>query len=206
MLFVTCALLKEEAALAQEACGIFPPTLFLPEETHGQPSSLPRALEALLSGGEFSGPLLLAGGWCGHGLAGYRPPFQLVAPRASDCPELLLFPEKKEPGVYYLSESWLNSENSLPRQFQAACEKHGREKALRIYDRLFAGYHALCLLENPARAPLAAREAALSLARLLRLELKTAPAGAVLLQKMLRGEWEGHFHVFPANEPVPAFY
>lgn len=206
MLLITCPLLKEEASLAQKESGVFPPMLFLPENVHEQPSSLPQALETLLAGREISGPLLLAGGWCGHSLAGYSPPLPLVAPKASDCLELLLFPQKKEAGVYYLTDAMLQSENSLPRQYQRAREKHGGQAADLIYGRVFAGYHALCLLENPARPFRGDRDDLLFLARLFRLELKKAPASSVLLQKMLRGEWDEHFLAFPANEPIAAFY
>ncbi|MCL2817212.1 MAG: DUF1638 domain-containing protein [Clostridiales bacterium] len=206
MLLITCPLLKEEVLLAQRECAVFPPTLFLPESVHERPSSLPQTLEALTAGGEVSGPLLLAGGWCGHGLAGYRPPLPLVVPKASDCLELLLFPQKKEKGVYYLTGAWLQSEKTLPRQYQQACAKHGEQAAARIFGRVFAGYHTLCLLENPVRPCGNDPEDLRLLARLFRLELKKAPSGGILLQKLLRGEWEEHFHVFPAGEPVAAFY
>jgi len=204
MLLITCPLLKEGVALAQKEAGVFLLTLCLPALVHEQPSALPQALDALLAGREATGPLLLAGGWCGNSLAGYRPPLPLVVPKASDCLELLLFPEKKEKGVYYLSDAWLESDNSLLRQYQRACVKYGEKEASLLYRRIFAGYHSLCVLENPVLPPQRLEEA-LFLAQALRLELKRASASTLLLQKMLLGDWDEHFLILPAHEPAPAF-
>jgi hypothetical protein len=123
---------------------------------HLKPKTMASRLQAELDSLASPHLVLLGYGLCGSGLAGLRAgPHTLIIPRTDDCIAILLGSYdaylrafREQPGTYYLTRGWLESEGHPLGEYRRCLERFNRADADKVVDMLYGQYRKLCLIAS----------------------------------------------------------
>ncbi|MHA1553523.1 MAG: DUF1638 domain-containing protein [Alphaproteobacteria bacterium] len=121
---------------------------------HVRPKRMAAALQAELDGLAKPQTVLLGYGLCGNGLAGLKAGHHtLIIPRTDDCIAILLGSfdaylqaQRENPGTYYLTRGWLESEDEPLSQYLGYVERFGTESADHVIDAMYDQYTVVCFV------------------------------------------------------------
>lgn len=145
--------------------------------------------------------ILLGYGLCANAVVGLQSRrFQLVIPKADDCIALFLGSQaeykrqyKHAPGTYYLAKGWIEYGDDPYTEYCAMRGKYGHDKAYRITRRYIANFTRLALINTGNFNSEAYRKYARMVADYFDLTYEEIPGSNVLLQKMIKGQWDQDF-------------
>ena len=192
---VACKRIEDELEFAMKNTGSSYPVLWVEGELHNTPSKLTDRLNEVIYEADAD-RVLMGFGFCGNSVRGIRAgKSELIIPRVDDCISLLLGSVKKrmklssDLAAFYLTESWMRSEDNLWKEYQASIEKYGEEDAMYIMDTQLAHYRTLGLLDCGAKPLDSFIESTKIIAEIFKLEQLVIPATLSYIEQLLTGPW-----------------
>lgn len=150
---ICCRMLEKELKKAYESFTISAPVYWLDAGLHNYPEKLRDSLQVTLDSlpSDVTRVVMLYS-LCGQAVLGLKTRnFELVMPRTDDCIALLLDGNDikiENTGTYFLTDAWLDDENSLMNEYKYALNKYGQQRCDRIFKRQFAHYNVLGILDT----------------------------------------------------------
>ena len=151
--------------------------------------------------------VLVLFGYCGGTLHLEPRDAPVVVPKANDCFDLLLGAEARlnvfseEPGTYFMSEGWVQSDGTPAEKQRGLLKQFGREKDL--IESIYAGYRRLCFVRTGVET-----ERSIGRARQSAVDLDWTfterQADLALMKKALAGSWDDDFIVMRRREETAA--
>ena len=206
---VACKRIEDELEFAMKSAGLSYPVLWVEGELHNAPSKLTDRLNEVIYEANAD-RVLLGFGFCGNSIRGIQASkSELIIPRVDDCISLLLGSVKKrvkisdELAAFYLTESWMRSEDNLWYEYQTSIEKYGEEDAMYIMDTQLAHYRTLGLLDYGVKPLDSFIESTKIIAETFKLKQQVIPATLSYIEQLLTGPWPEHdFLVKPPGAPI----
>lgn len=206
-----CSSLEMYIDAAQAAAGTRWPVTLIDRSYHSDPAAMRLQLLNALNALPEDAVVLVAMGFCGGSWDRVRAPRTLVVPHVDDCISLLMHTARirgvdlKEPGHFYLVND--TQRELSPETIHAHLrEKYGPENGSFVFEEWFRNYTSVDVVDtgfNDCRTPeyvaMARRNA-----ELIRASWQYVPGSNILLEKLLRGEWDGDFRVFRPGEMITA--
>lgn len=200
---LACTTLLEAVKVAQAVCKTTFPVIELDRQYHVEPEQMrEHILQTLSALPDDVDTVLVAMGFCGGSWQDISCKQTLVLPRVADCVALTLTtpdrytPDLKEPGHMYL---FGNGESGFSVQaiYQSLLKEHEKVIADSIFNIYFENYYHLDIIDNglydcyaPDYVEQAQREA-----DRIHAELDFVPGSNLLLEKLVRGNWDHQFLV-----------
>lgn len=201
-LLLACNTIREEICAAADHVQVDMPMIFLESGLHIFPEMLQQRLqEEINSVGPEVSHILLGFGFCGNALVGLRSAKQtLVVPKVDDCITLLLGSiarrmEINRDGSYFLTRGWLDNRVTIWDEYQRCLRNYGEKKTRIIMQSMIGHYRRLVLLETGLPDGGDWRERADRMAAAFSLEIIKIAGTYTLIEKLLRGAWDGDFIV-----------
>ena len=206
-----CSSLEAYIDAAQAAAGTDYPVVLMDRAYHSEPADMRAHLIAALNDLPEGVTVLAAMGFCGGSWERLTTPRTLVLPHVDDCITLLMHTphrrgvDLKEPGHFYLVND-TQRELAPETIYEHLREEYGPENGPYIFEDWFRNYTFVDVVDTglnrchePEYVDMAARNAAL-----IRASWQYVPGSNVLLEKLLRGEWDGDFRLFRPGETITA--
>ena len=206
-----CTSLTDFLAAAQKRAHTALPVVYVDRNLHLDPSRMrQRILEALEGLPEDVSTVLIAMGYCGGSWEGVPcGRRRIVQPVASDCISLLLATDGQP--VYERKDQthlYIKDRDPLQGSFKSIFEDYTADKpeevASEIYARwqeLFRGVDILDAGVYDTKSEDYERRAAVD-ADFLQVPLAHVPGSILLLEKLVRGDWDEQFRVYGPGEAV----
>lgn len=207
---IACSSLKEYVEYAQKKVGTDHPVYYLDRKYHRDPNEMrEHVIETIRSLPAGMNTVLVAMGFCGGSWDGVSAPCRIVLPRVDDCVSLLL-QTGDEP----------KSNLKMPKHLYVRALDPGTESFKAIFDRLTADkdestkrryhedwkryYDYISIIDtgiNGCRSEDYFNTVKKD-ADWLDAAAEYVPGGAHLIEKLLRGEWDGQFVVLEPHHAV----
>jgi len=210
---IACRMLEPELRAAMEAEGADFPIVWTEKGLHDTPKKLTEALNERLREveREYAPKRVLLGfGFCGNALAGVTAGnFELILPRIDDCITMLIGSrELKERysggvGTLFLTQSWVDSEESVVSQREKLIEDYGEDVGMQLFNMMYAQYGRIAVLDTRCAelAPILAKTE--PMAAELGFEHRVFDASNAYLRELLTGPWSAErFIVKAAGETI----
>lgn len=187
---IACRTLEKELLAAMEHTGCAYPVRWLEAGQHNRKDARRAEIQAALDQCAAFDTVLLAMtlcGGCATSLQSHN--FRLVLPRCDDCITLLLGSQqirKNHPATYYLTEGWLTGKESIGTEYQRTIQKHGSQRADRIFSAMLANYEKMAFVDTGCGDASAKIQ---ELAAVLGLTYTHIPGTLSYLEDLLRGGW-----------------
>jgi Protein of unknown function (DUF1638) len=176
---------------------------------HVYPDKLRRTLQEAIDAvsGQYD-TIILGYGMCSQAIVGIRANgCRLVVPRVDDCIAIFLGSRKAyttqsraEPGTYYLTKGWIEVGDTPFSEYERSVQRHGKERAERIYKLMLGNYKRLALINTGQYELERYREYAQRTAEKFGLRYEEIEGSDVLVKKMLLGPWDEEFVVLAPGE------
>ena len=176
---------------------------------HVYPDKLRRTLQAAIDAvsGQYD-TIILGYGMCSQAIVGIKANgCRLVAPRVDDCIAIFLGSRKAyttqsraEPGTYYLTKGWIEVGDTPFSEYERTVQRHGKERAERIYKLMLGNYKRLALINTGQYELERYREYAQRTAEKFGLRYEEIEGSEALVRKMLVGPWDEEFVVLEPGE------
>ncbi len=206
-----CSSLELYIAAAQDAAGTDHPVVLMDRVYHSEPADMRAHLLAALDDLPEGVTVLAAMGFCGGSWDQVVCPRTVVLPHVDDCISLLMHTAEtrgvdlKEPGHFYLVND-TQRELAPETIYEHLKEKYGPENGRYIFEDWFRNYTSVDVVDTginachtPEYMDMAARNA-----RLIGAEWRYVPGSNILLEKLLRGDWDEDFRIFRPGEKITA--
>lgn len=200
-IILSCESLKVYVDAAQQAAGTHYPTCWLQRKYHDDPAQMRmHILETLETLPPDADTVLVAMGFCGGSWDQVTADRRIILPRVDDCITLLLHtddkyhPNLKHPGHMYMLDGD-PKKFSPEKMFDNLCQKYERWKAETVFDMWFENYHFLDVIDTgmfDCYSEDFAAQAQRS-ADLIHCALDYVPGSNLMLEKLMRGEWDEQF-------------
>jgi hypothetical protein len=208
-LLLACNTIREEICAVAEKLKAEIPMVFLEAGLHIFPERLHQRLQAEIDGvDDVVSHILLGFGFCGNALVGLRSTDKtLVVPRVDDCITLLLGSiarriEINRDGSYYLTRGWLDNRITIWDEYQRCLKRYGEQKARIILRGMIGHYRRLVLLDTRLPGGGEWRETAGRMASAFALQTVEVKGTFALIEKLLRGAWDGNFLIMPPGTEI----
>ena len=178
---------------------------------HLRPNELKRVLQEKIDEASPNAEVLLPGyGLCSMAVVGLQArTAHLVIPRVDDCIAIFLgscaayqAQAKKEPGTYYLTKGWIEVGDTPFEEHKLLVEKYGEEKARRMTGLMLKNYTRLAFINTGQYEIEHFREYAQTTAAQFSLRFEEIAGSPALVEKMVRGPWDGEFVVIEPGQTV----
>ena len=134
----------------------------------------------------------------------------LVIPRMDDCTGIMLgskaeylHQQQTEPGTYYLSQGWMETDTHLFAEYEVMIKRFGEERARRLMQSMLAHYHRLAYITSGLdTANGQNREYCLETASRFNLRFEEIPGSTRILKKLIDRRWDEDFLLFGPGEPI----
>lgn len=157
--------------------------------------------------------ILLALGYCGHGLDGLTSRHaRLVFPRVDDCISLFLNcgctreEIARDAHAFYLTQGWLCHDNPMLRDYDAWQERFGRERARQLRKATMAAYERITLIDTGAFEVAESLPGSRNLADELDLDHTVVLGSIALLERLFAGPWDPEIVVVPVGTPLTIWH
>jgi len=183
---------------------------FLEYFLHRTPQRLNLDLQARLNTDQTSQVIMLGYGLCSNGVMNLTSPrHTLVIPRVHDCISLLLGSRElyereffSLPGTFYLSKGWIDHGGDPLREYRTYAAQHGEKTARWVIEEQYRHYSRVVFIDTGVGDLDCYREYAREVAAFLKVRYEEITGSTRLLDKMMRGEWDGEFVVTPPGELI----
>ena len=207
---LACTTLLEAVKAAQAVCKTTLPVIELDRQYHVEPEQMrERILQMLSALPDDVDTVLVAMGFCGGSWQNISCKQTLVLPRVADCVALTLTtperyaPDLKEPGHMYLFGNGKNG-FSVQAIYQNLLKEHEKAIADSIFNIYFENYYHLDIIDNglyDCYDPDYVEQAQQDADR-IHAELDFVPGSNLLLEKLVRGNWDHQFFVVQPGTTV----
>jgi hypothetical protein len=176
---------------------------------HVYPDKLRRTLQEAIDAvsGQYD-TIILGYGMCSQGIVGIKANgCRLVVPRVDDCISIFLgsraaytAQSRSEPGTYYLTKGWIEVGDTPFSEYERSVQRHGKERAERVYRLMLANYKRLALINTGQYELERYREYARRTAERFGLRYEEIEGSDTLVRKMIFGPWDHEFVVIQPGE------
>ncbi len=206
---ICCGNLRAYVDAAQVCARTAYPVVELDRALHSEPPKMRDRLCEALAELPAGSTALIAMGFCGGSWEGIACPCRVVIPHVDDCITLVMHTEDrhganlKEPGHFYLAN---DTQRELSPEVirENLCREHGESAADIIMEEWFRNYVSLDVVDTglnrchtPEYVAMAERNAAL-----IGTPWQYVPGSNLVLEKLLKGDWDGDFRVYEPGETV----
>ena len=196
---IACRTLEKELLAAMNHTGCAYPVRWLPAGAHNVPQKRRAQIREALNECACFDTVLLAMTDCGGCTDGLQSPGpRILVPRCDDCITLLLgSPEirKQYPATYFLTGGWLAGADNIWTEYRRAVEKHGRDRADRIFGAMLKNYRQLAFVDTGCADHSGPIQ---EIASVFGLEYIRIPGTLTWLEDLLTGNWDDRFRILPA--------
>lgn len=197
-IIIACATLRRELLSAMEANNCTDPVVWLRAGAHNVPQKRLEEIQSALEKCDGYDTVLLCMTICGNSLVGLKSGrHTLVLPRSDDCLSLISGGGKRPTDSYYLNEGWLQGDENILNEYDAAVRKYGKTRADRIFFAMLKNYRRLVWLGH---CPVPERVRAF--ANHFSLELVKEKSDLTLFHNFLREKWNNNFLVIPPDSEI----
>lgn len=180
---------------------------------HGTPEKLQQEIQLRINkyDGQYQN-ILLGYGYCGGGTDGLQAKkSRLILPKMSDCISMLLGSEDARREVncedrpFYFTKGWARCMDQVEDiRITRTKEKYGLEKTRWIYQKMFAGYDNIDIIDTGAYSLQDAfmREKIDELNEFLDLPERTIAADLTMLIALLSKDWNSQFLIKEPGETI----
>jgi hypothetical protein len=176
---------------------------------HVNPDKLRETLQQAVN--EVSGKyeiIILGYGLCSQAIVGIKANgCKLVVPKVDDCIAIFLgsrkaynVQTKTEPGTYYLTKGWIEVGDTPFSEYDQTVERHGKERADRIYKLMMANYKRLALINTGQYELEKYQEYTKKTAEKFDLRYEEIEGSDSMVKKMIFGPWDDEFVVINPGE------
>lgn len=203
---IACSMLENEIKYAYENTGCTLPIIWIDRGLHNFPEKLRLKLQETidqlqeLGQPEEPAELLLAFGLCGNATAGLTSTnARLILPKFDDCIHMLLCDGHRscrgltQAGTIYLTDGWIHDEEGILQQHNKLLEDYDEETRDAIFEMMYAHYDSITLIDTGCTSLEAATTYAKKACELMDFALKTTKGHTLILEKLLKGEWDENF-------------
>jgi hypothetical protein len=168
-------------------------------------STLQDAIDAV--SGQYD-TIILGYGLCSQAVIGIRANgCRLVVPRVDDCIAIFLGSRnayttqcRAEPGTYYLTKGWIEVGDTPFSEYEQTVQRHGKERAERIYKIMMGNYKRLALINTGQYELEKYRRYARNTAEQFGLRFEEIEGSDTLVKQMLFGPWDDDFVLLEPGE------
>jgi hypothetical protein len=205
------------AGVIEEMLPFIPPRMsyeVLDFGLHTNPKSLKKALQnAINSSAPDIETIILGYGLCSQAVVGLRSGSRtLIIPRVDDCIAIFLGSAaeyqkqyRSAPGTYYLTEGWIEFDDTPFSEYDILVKRYGEQIAHRIINQILKNYTRLAFINTGNNRLEHYRDHARSMAERFNLRYEEIQGSDVLIKKMLYGPWNDEFVIIPPGKTISFF-
>lgn len=208
---IACAMMEQEIKKVCEQLHSQIPVIWLERGFHNTPEKLKEKLQNLIDELQDQDEILLTYGLCGKGTEGLVSAHAvLVLPKFDDCINMLLCHGKREvrglaqAGTIYLTEGWIQDEESILNKHAEYAEAYGEEMAEYLMETMYANYKTVAVIDTKCGSLTKTLQYAEKTARTLNLDAKIVDGSTEMLKRLLTGQWDENFIVQQPGKPIAA--
>jgi hypothetical protein len=229
-LLISCGMLSDELKTAYQKCNADCKIIWMKRALHNHPQSLKESLLTMINEHQDQDDIMLTYGLCGNGTLGIKSPdTRLIIPRFHDCihqiiqsvdnytvgngeqwkiDETLKNKQKQTmAGHLYLTRSWTLDQEAMLQQSQAIIKKYGEHQGQEILNEMYGSYTDIDVIDTGAYDVGPVFQYALDAANINnlnenQLKVNQIKGSTLILEKMLRGEWDVDFIVLEPGEEL----
>ncbi len=213
-LILSCGMLADELQEACRICNCDIPIIWMKRALHNRPQYLKDGIQKVIDEHQEYDQILLTYGLCGNGILGIKSEHTgLVIPKFHDCIHQLLqnvdkgtgngnelWKNNSSTGHIYLTRSWTLDEESIYHQSQRILKQYGREQGNEILKQIYGSYTDIDIIDTDCYDVNPILEYAQKAASLNQMKVNTVDGSTVILQRLLKGEWDENFIVLEPGE------
>lgn len=193
---IACEVMKEEIlAIGSPADVEFD---FVSMNYHLHPKKLAKELQNIIDRSIGFNRIILAFGLYGGAAKGLKANnCILTIPNVHDCISIFLYSGQgyvrdfeKERGTFYLTRSWMVTENSILLEHEKIVERYGEEKALRILKRMFDDYKKVLFIKTGSSLEADAIGKSREIAKLINVKHEIIEGKKAFIEKIINGPWD----------------
>ena len=204
---IACRMIENEVEQALSRTGNTSRVIYLDQDLHEFPDRLKKKIQGILSN-TFEECVLLAYGLCGNAMNSvFSPHSTVVIPRFHDCIHMMLVTENKThpntcPNHLYCTEGWLDSDNTLLKEYERFAKRRGESRARLVYYQMLHNYSHLCLVNTGREFRASTIELAWKTGELFGLDIREEKGSTCVLRRLFAREWDEDFLICPPGSPI----
>lgn len=224
-LVISCGMLSDEFKRAYQVCNSKCDIVWTKRALHKHPMSLKDTLMSIIAEHQDQDDILLTYGLCGNGTIGIKSEHtRLVIPRFHDCIHQLIqsvdnytthnaelwkignseinVQKQTKAGHLYLTRSWTLDQEAICQQSRAIMKTYGKYQGQEILDEMYGDYTDIDVIDTDSYDVPAVLQYAQDAAKMHNLDVNQIKGSTLILEKLLRGEWDSDFIVLEPGQEL----
>lgn len=193
---LACEMITKELTAVLEETNCPYPVVWLDAGLHNVPKKLHRSLQEALDQIQTE-RVLLTFGLCGESLVDIQAGnHELIIPKTDDCITMLIGSHEKrvqmnaELAAFYLTEGWVDQNQTPMQEYMHSVEKYGQEMAEDIMEMMYGNYRTLCILDTGLTDPEQLKRRCDPIAKISCTEICIRPGTLDWLRELISGPWD----------------
>ncbi len=193
---LACKMIEQELNAVMEETNCPYPVVWMDAGLHNIPLKLHSSLQETLDQIRTE-RVLLTFGLCGESLAGiHAGKHELIIPKTDDCITMLIGSHEKrvqmnaELAAFYLTEGWVNQNQTPMQEYVHTVEKYGDEMAEEIMEMMYGNYRTLCILDTGLTDPVQLKVRCAPIAKVSCTEMCIRSGSLDWLRELISGPWD----------------
>lgn len=188
---IACEVMKEEILSVDSLTDV--EFDFVSMNYHLYPKKLTKELQNIIDSSIGFNRIILAFGLCGGASNGLK----ANNCKVHDCISIFLYNGEgcacdfeKERGTFYLSCSWMITENSILSEHQRIVERYGEKKALSILNRMFHDYKKVLFIKTGSCLEDELIVQSEEISKLINAKHEIIKGKTAFIKKIVKGPWD----------------